>query len=68
MSQILTRPRIQSTGILQDIYFAPKRVHVSSARPALCEVCGKGLADGYSIAIKVIDGRGAILCSVHGSD
>lgn len=64
MSQILDmRPK---NAIIQDIIFSNKKFSMhSSANMVKCDVCEKGLGDGYSITAKSILNQTKFFCEAH---
>lgn len=66
MSQMLTKPRIHSSGLIQDVCVFKDRPYIqSSTSPASCYVCGRDLMDGRSLTAKTIEGETVMLCNVH---
>ncbi|MFB5645049.1 MAG: hypothetical protein ACE5R3_00460, partial [Nitrosopumilaceae archaeon] len=61
MSQILDmRPK---NAIIQDIIFSNKKFSMySSANMVKCDVCEKGLGDGYSITAKSVLNQTKFFC------
>jgi len=64
MSQIIA---IKSKdAIIHDIVFSNKKFPMySSANMAKCDVCGKGLDDGFSVTAKSILKETGFFCDVH---
>lgn len=58
---------VKSKGaIVQDIIFSEKRFRLpSSANLAKCDVCGKGLDDGFSVTAKTIEKETMFFCGIH---
>jgi hypothetical protein len=52
-------------AIIQDIVFSKKFTMHSSANLAKCDVCGKGLGDGFSITAKSILNETKFFCESH---
>ena len=68
MSQILAKPRINKTELVQDHFIAERKSYLpSSACVASCYVCDKGLKEGYSLTAKIISGETVLLCNIHNS-
>ncbi len=63
MSQILATSK---SGLIQDFVISKKRSFVTStASFAKCNVCGKGIEDGFSITAKSIQKRTFFFCDMH---
>ena len=68
MSQVLAKPKIHKTGLIQDLYVVEEKSYLpSSACAASCYVCDKGLKDGYSLTANIISGETVLLCDIHNS-
>ena len=60
-------PRVkQNSELMQNVnYHIPAHDIQSTASPAECYVCGKGLQDGHSITAKTFLYGTALFCDVH---
>ncbi len=58
-----TKPK---NALIQDIDFSNKKFTMnSSANMAKCDVCGKGLEDGFSVTAKSVMKETMFFCEVH---
>ncbi len=52
--------------LIQDIVFSNKKFGInSSTNMAKCDVCGKGLEDGFSVTAKSVMTETMFFCEVH---
>ena len=55
-----------SQAIIHDVYVPRQRIVCTSARPVLCNVCGRGLDAGYGIRVaRLANGDDVMLCDLH---
>ena len=58
-----TKPK---NALIQDIVFSDKKFTMnSSANMAKCDVCGKGLGDGFSVTARSLMKETLFFCEVH---
>jgi len=58
-----TKPK---NPLIQDIDFSSKKFTMnSSANMAKCDVCGKGLEDGFSVTARSVMNETMFFCEVH---
>jgi len=63
MSQILATSK---SGLIQDFVISKKKSFVASTTSFVkCNVCGKGIEDGFSISAKSIQKRTFFFCDIH---
>ena len=67
MSQVLISKQKSNEKLLfQDLYFVQKPVSVkSSVTEAVCDVCKKGLGDGFSVTAVSTDNKIRLYCDNH---
>ncbi len=66
MSQIILDAKFTRPALVQDILFSRKKsVLISSANLVKCDVCGKGIEDGFSITAKPISNETVFFCDFH---
>lgn len=63
MSQILTTSK---SGLIQEFVIPKKKSFmISTVSFVKCNVCGKGIEDGFSITAKSIQKRTFFFCDMH---
>ena len=66
MSQIILDAKFTRPALVQDILFSRKKsVLISSANLVECDICGKGIEDGFSITAKPISNETVFFCDFH---
>jgi len=67
MSQIAVH-KVVKPALIQDYLFSKKKLVVSSsANFVVCNVCGKGIEDGFSVTAKLFPKGIVFFCDVHHS-
>ncbi len=60
---MVTKPK---NALIQDIVFSNKKFTMnSSANMVKCDVCGKGLEDGFSVTTRSVITETMFFCEVH---
>ncbi len=66
MSQIILDAKFARPALVQDILFSRKKsVLISSVNLVECDICGKGIEDGFSITAKSISNETVFFCDFH---
>jgi hypothetical protein len=66
MSQIILDAKFTRPALVQDILFSRKKsVLISSVNLVECDICGKGIEDGFSITAKSISNETVFFCDFH---
>ncbi len=66
MSQIILDAKFTRPALVQDILFSGKKsVLISSVNLVECDICGKGIEDGFSITAKSISNETVFFCDFH---
>lgn len=62
MSQILATSK---SGLIQEFAISKKKSFMTSVSFVKCNVCGKGIEDGFSITAKSIQKKIFFFCDIH---
>lgn len=66
MSQIILDAKFTRPALVQDILFSRKKLAlISSANFVECDICGKGIENGFSITAKSISNETVFFCDFH---